>query len=201
MAVSSDVLVFGLSSNLILILELARAENVIRVPIPRKASEFSFYKLFLDPSGRHIIATSVQGENWYLYRGWAKPRQLKSFKFVLESVAWNTRALLSSGGTSTREILLGARNGTVYEAVVDAEDDMFRGQERHLHPVFALPERQPVTGLSFTFFPTAAPTKALVVVTTPSRIYQFVGAPGRPADDNGRLFAGLFAAYKDKHLR
>ena len=96
LAVSSDVLTMGLSSNLIVQIELSRSEQVVKIQIPRKPTEFSTHKLFLDPSGRHLVITSLQGENWYLYRGWKKPRQLKTWKMVVESIAWNKSALLSS---------------------------------------------------------------------------------------------------------
>lgn len=202
LVVSADVLVMGLSNNLILLIELSHAEQVVRVPIQRKTSEFTIYKIFLDPSGRHLLVTSTQGENWYLYRGWKKPRQLKTFKMVIESVAWNKATLLSSShATSTREMLIGARNGTIYEAVLDAEEDFFKSQERYCQPVFSLPEKAPITGIRFDFFPPSDAKKALVIVTTASRIYQFVGAPDRRSEeggrDNGRVFLGLFASYKD----
>ncbi|KAF7985304.1 hypothetical protein HWV62_6475 [Athelia sp. TMB] len=205
LVVSSDILVMGLANNFILFIELAHAEQVIRIPIPRKSTDFSIYKIFLDPSGRHLIATSQQGENWYLYRGWKKPKQLKTFKMVIESIAWNKPALLSAThGTSTREILIGARNGTIYEAVLDAEEDFFKSQERYCQAVFSLPEKQPITGIKFDFFSPPNPQdpkKALILVTTTSRIYQFVGTPDRRADEEGRdktrVFAGLFASYKD----
>lgn len=117
---------------------------------------------------------------------------------VIESIAWNKAALLSSSHlTSTREMLIGARNGTIYEAVLDAEEDFFKSQDRYLHPVFTLPERHPITGISFDFFPPMDAKKALVVVTTPSRIYQFVGVPDRRSDDVGKVFNGLFASYRD----
>ena len=154
----------------------------------------SIYKLFMDPSGRHIIITSIQGENWYLFRSWKKPRQLKGFKMVIESVAWNKSALLSStNSTSTREILIGARNGAIFEAVLDAEEDFFKSQERYLQSVFSLPERHPITGIKFDYFPPSDPKRALVLVTTPTRIYQFSG----PVDDIGRVFTPLFASYRD----
>ncbi|KAH9947912.1 Pep3/Vps18/deep orange family-domain-containing protein [Amylocystis lapponica] len=198
LVVSSDVLSMGLSNNLIVQIELSRSEQVVKIQIPRKPTEFTIHKLFLDPSGRHLLVTSLQGENWYLYRGWKKPRQLKSFKMVIESVAWNKAALLSSTHSlSTREMLIGARNGTIYEAVLDAEEDFFKSQERYLQSVFTLPERQPVTGLKFDFFPPSDPKRALVIVTTPSRIYQFVGMPDRRSDDSGRVFSGIFASYRD----
>ncbi|KAH9855763.1 hypothetical protein C2E23DRAFT_901136, partial [Lenzites betulinus] len=69
---------------------------------------------------------------------------------VIESVAWNKAALLSSShSTSTREFLVGGRYGTIYEAVLDAEEEFFKSQERYLQPVFTLPERHSVTGLKF----------------------------------------------------
>ncbi|EPQ60538.1 hypothetical protein GLOTRDRAFT_102290 [Gloeophyllum trabeum ATCC 11539] len=197
MAVSSDVLAMALASNTIVLIALAHADQVMKIQIPRKTNEMSVSKIFMDPSGRHIIVTSPQGENWYLYRTWKKPRQLKGFKMVIESIAWNKAALLSSHSTSTREMLIGARNGTIYEAVLDAEEDFFKSQERYLQSLFSLPERHPVTGIKFDLFPASDPRRALVIVTTPSRIYQFVGVPDRRTEEGGRIFSNLFASYRD----
>ncbi|KIY45750.1 hypothetical protein FISHEDRAFT_76299 [Fistulina hepatica ATCC 64428] len=197
-AVSSDMLVMALASNMLVFIELSHSEQVIQIPIPRKPSEFTIYKCFIDPSGRHVLVSSTTGENWYYYRNWKKPKQLKSFKMLIESIAWNKTALLSGANpTSTREMLIGARDGTIYEAVLDAEDDFFKSQERYLQLVFTLPERRPITGISFNFYPPADLKKALVVVTTPSRIYQFVGAPDRRSDDRSKVFSGLFGSYRD----
>ena len=188
----------GLSSNVIVLIELAHSEQVFKIPIPRKPSEFSIYKIFIDPSGRHFVITSLEGENWYLFRSWKKPKQLKTFKMVIESIGWNKAALLSSSHlTSTREILIGARNGAIYEAVLDAEEDFFKSQERYLSVVFTLPERQPITGINFDFFPSIDPKKALIVAITTSRIYQFTGMLPRRPDEGGRVFAMIFAAYRE----
>ena len=198
LVVASDVLAMGLSSNVVVLIELAHPDQVIKIPIPRKPSEFSIYKLFMDPSGRHLVVTSLEGENWYLFRSWKKPKQLKTFKMVIESVAWNKAALLSSSHlTSTREILIGARNGTIYEAVLDAEEDFFKSQERYLTAVFTLPERQPITGINFDFFPSMDPKKALIVAITTSRIYQFSGTLPRRPDEGGRVFGLIFATYRE----
>jgi hypothetical protein len=187
----------GLSSNTIVLIELSHPDQVIRIQIPHK-TEMTIHKLFMDPSGRHILITSTQGENWYLYRGWKKPRPLKSFKMVIESVAWNKPALLSSSNsTSTKEILIGGRNGAIWEAVLDAEEDFFKSQERYLNNVFSLRERHPITGIKFEYFPPSDPKKALVIFTTPSRIYQFIGTPDRRSEEAGRVFASLFASYRE----
>ncbi len=189
----------GLTNNYLVLIELSREDQVVQIPIPRKPSEMSIEKLFLDPSGRHLIVTSSQGENWYLYRGWKKARLLKSFKMIIESVAWNNTALLaSSRSTSTRELLIGGRNGTIYEAVLDAEEDFFKSQERYLQPVYTLPERQPVTGIKFNFFPPLEPKRVYLAITTPSRIYQYVGTLEKRGDEPGRVFASVFAGYRDK---
>jgi vacuolar protein sorting-associated protein 18 len=192
------MLAMGLTSNTIVLIELSHPDRVINIQIPRKTTEMTIHKLFLDPSGRHLLITSTQGENWYLYRGWKKPRQLKSFKMVIESVAWNKSVLLSSSqATSTREMLIGGRNGVIWEAVLDAEEDFFKPQDRHLNTLFTLPERHPVTGIKFDFYPPTDPKKVLVIVTTTSRIYQFVGSPDKRLEDGGRIFASLFASYRD----
>jgi hypothetical protein len=195
--VCSDMLAMGLSSNTIVLIELSQADQVIKIQIPRKPAEMTIHKLFMDPSGRHIVITSIQGENWYLFRNWKKPRQLEGFKMVIESIAWNRVLLTNSHSTSTREILIGARNGTIYEAVLDAEEGFFKSQERYLQAVFSLPERHPITGVHFDLFPPSDPKRAFVVATTATRIYQFAGSPGIRSQDGGRVFSGLFAVYRD----
>ncbi|KAL1748553.1 Pep3/Vps18/deep orange family-domain-containing protein [Schizophyllum fasciatum] len=197
-AVASDMLVMALANNTLVLIELSHSEQVVQIPIPRKPQDMAIHKLFIDPSGRHIIVTSTQGENWYYFRAWKKTKQPKSLKWkmVVESVAWNRAALLASpNATSTREMLVGARNGTIYEAVLDAEENLFASLERHLQPVYSV--SGPVTGMHFNVFPPHDPRKTWIVVTTPSRMYQFIGAPDRRSEDGSRAFAALFSTYRD----
>lgn len=187
----------GLANNILILIELSRPDQVIRLQIPRKTSEMTLYKVFLDPSGRHVLVTSLQGENYYVFKGWKKPKPLRSFKMIIECVAWNRPGLLSSTTTSTKEILIGSRNGVLYEACLDAEDDFFKSQERYLQSVYTLPDRQPITGVDFVYFPPSDFKKGLVLVTTATRVYQFVGKVDRRSDDAGKVFNTLFAAYQD----
>ncbi|KAJ6574972.1 Pep3/Vps18/deep orange family-domain-containing protein [Mycena capillaripes] len=193
--VCSDMLAMALSTNVIVLIELSRSDQVIKIPIPRKPADMTIHKIFMDPSGRHIIITSTQGENWYLFRAWKEPRQLKSFRMVIESVAWNKAALLASSyAKSTREFLIGAQNGVVYEALIDAEKDFFKSPDRSLQTVLTLRERQSITGIKFDFFPPSDPRRALVILTTDTRIYQYVGAPDRRSEDGSRVFSNLFSS-------
>ena len=117
---------------------------------------------------------------------------------VIESIAWNKAGLLSSSNpTSSREFLIGGRNGTVYEALLDAEEDFFKSQERYVQPLFSIPERPPITGVQFQLVPPLEPKQAVVVVTTPTRIYQLAGSIDKRSEDSSRLFGPLFAKYRD----
>lgn len=187
----------GLSSNVLILIELSHATQVDRISVGG-GKPFTLYKLFMDPSGRHIIITSTQGDNWYMYKAWKKAKPLTRMKMVIESVAWNKAALLSpSHPTSSREILIGTRNGMIYEALLDAQEDLFKPHDRYVTEVMSLPDKHPITGIQVDFFPPSDPRKALVVVTTPSRIHQFVGFPKRTDERNAVLFSSFFSAYRD----
>lgn len=198
-AIASDLLYMGLTNNQIVHINLRKPELTqwIQVKVP-------IYKLFLDPSGRHLLITSQSGETYYLYAGWPQrqPKLLQSFKLVIESVAWNRTYLLSTaaskaGASSTRELLLGGRNGTIYEAVLEGKDEMFKNHDRVFRPLFTLPERQPIAGIQFEWFPVSDPKRGLVIVGTTTRLYQFAGPPNKQMDDGVRGFASIFNAYKD----
>jgi hypothetical protein len=60
-----------------------------------------------------------------------------------------------------------------------------------------LPERHPITGIKFDYTPPSDPKMTLVVVTTPSRIYQFFGPIDKKSDEVGRAFGTLFATYRE----
>jgi vacuolar protein sorting-associated protein 18 len=198
-AIASDLLYMGLANNQIVHINLKKPELAqwIQVKVP-------IYKLFLDPSGRHLLIASQSGEAYYLYAGWQQrqPKLLQSFKLVIESVAWNRTYLLSTaaskaGASSTRELLLGGRNGTIYEAILDGKDEIFKNHDRVLRPLFTLPERQPIAGIQFEWFPVSDPKQGLVIVGTTTRLYQFAGAPNKQTDDGVRTFASIFNTYKD----
>ena len=182
-------------------LDLKNPVDVVKVEISKKTVEFKINKIFLDPSGRHLLINSVQGETLYLYRGWKKPKPLKRFtssKLVIDSVAWNRHTLFNPKHSMlTGSFLVGTRGGAIYEACLDAEDDFFKSQEKLLKLVFNLPDRQPATGIMFENFPPSDGRKCLVILTTPSRIYQFTGVSDRQSADGSEAFTSLFSKYRD----
>ena len=90
----------------------------------------------------------------------------------------------------------------MYEVVLDSKEDFFKGHDRSVNAIFTLPERQPIAGLVFQWFGGERGNvggRGLVVATTATRIYQFVGAAPDKKED-GRVFSGLFAGYKGAEL-
>jgi 6-phosphogluconolactonase (cycloisomerase 2 family) len=53
------------------------------VEISRKPSNSNkVTQLFLDPTGRHIIVTSDNGDNYYLFQKWRRTKELNKLKVV-----------------------------------------------------------------------------------------------------------------------
>lgn len=174
----------------------------MKYEIPKKPFELTIRKLFLDPTGKHLLLNFTQGETWYLHRSWKKPKPLKKFnseKLIIESVAWNRITLLSSNSAITGPFLLGTNTGAIYETFLDAGDDFFKSQERFLRLRFSTEEGTPIVGLGFEFFPPADIRKCLVIAVTPSRILQFSGLLTRSGEISD--FSSIFSKYKDNEPR
>lgn len=201
MDVSANILSMALSNNSLRQLNLKQAKAIATITLTTKKSpaELSIYRIFMDPSGKHSLITTEQGDNFYLYDGWTKAKQLTRFRMVIESVGWNQAPspAMASKPPSTREILLGARNGTIYETYIDAHDDFFKSQDRYLQSMYTLPDKQPISGLRFETFPgpDAKSRRGVVIVTSTTRIYQFAGALDKK-DDSGKIFESLFEPYR-----
>ena len=102
---------------------------VLDIDLPKKPSEVgTIRKVFLDPTASHLIISTTNGENFYLHSRSTKPRHLSRLKSVhIECVAWSP-ALPS---TSTREILVGAQDGSVYETYIEGVEESFMRREAY----------------------------------------------------------------------
>ncbi|UZJ55107.1 hypothetical protein CBS101457_004427 [Exobasidium rhododendri] len=202
---------------------------------PSDPSLLGPHKMFADPSGKHLVLTTRNGDNFYWISGWKRARILPRLKgIVIESIAWRQTGESSQRGgklhlkgqtsnastiISTGEILIGTQSGDIFETMLvtqtphDAEDGDFLDRlarrtapsgpevDRYLRHLFRLPERQPITGLCSEIFKTGSPSRAAVVVTTSTRIYEFVGELGKGRSDYDSnegedLYEKLFAPYR-----
>ena len=144
--------------------------------------------MFLDPSASHLIITTTLGENYYLHTQSRQPKALSRLKGVsIESIAWNP----SLPTASTREILVGASDGNIYEVYVEPSNEFYRREEKYLKAVYKSSDG-PVTGLFVDLIPDR-PDFRRILVATRSKFSHFVGRIGRHGQEgSGSIFTKLF---------
>lgn len=144
--------------------------------------------MFLDPSASHLIITTTLGENFYLHTQSKQPKALSRLKGVsIETVAWNP----SQPTASTREILVGASDGNVYEVYIEPATEFYRREERYCTHVWKAPKGA-VTGLWADTVSGRADTRR-VVVSTPAALYHWIGRIGsKGKEGTGAIYAELF---------
>ena len=144
--------------------------------------------MFLDPSASHLIVTTTLGENYYLHTQSRQPKPLARLKgVIIDSVAWNP----SLPTASTREILVGAGDGNVYEAYIEPNNEFYRSQERYLKSVYKASEG-PVAGIWVDVLQ-GRPDSRRIVIATPTKLLHFVGRVGRTGSEgSGSIFTRLF---------
>lgn len=145
-------------------------------------------RIFLDPSASHLILTTTLADNFYLHTQSRQPKALARLKGVsIESIAWNP----SLPTASTREILVGAADGNLYEVYIEPTNEFYRSQDKYVKAVYQSREG-PLTGLWVDGI-TGRPDLRRIVVATPTTLLHFVGPIGRPgAEGSGSIFTKLF---------
>lgn len=159
------------------------------IDLPKKASEVGIIKrLFLDPSASHLIISTTLAENFYLHAQSRSPKALSRLKgVVIESISWNP----SQPTASTREILVGASDGNVYEVYIEPSSEFYRREERYLKGVYKTDDG-PVTGLWTDIVPGRTDMRR-IVIATPSSFVHFAGKVGRHGHEgSGSIFSKLF---------
>lgn len=144
--------------------------------------------MFLDPSASHLIITTTLGENYYLHTQSRQPKALSRLKGVrIESIAWNP----SLPTASTREILIGASDGNVYEVYIEPSNEFYRREEKYLKAVYKIPDGA-ITGLWVDVI-SGRPDGRTVVICTTTRLFHFAGRIERPGQEgSGSIFFKLF---------
>ena len=159
------------------------------VDLPKRPSEIGLIRrLFLDPSASHLFINTTLGENYYLHRHSRQPKALSRLKGVaIDCIAWNP----SLPTASTREILIGAVDGNIYEVYIEPSNEFYRREEKYLNTVYKLPEGS-VTGIWVEGID-GKPDIRMILVASSTKLRHFVGKVGRPGKEgSGSIFAKLF---------
>ena len=189
--VANNVLVLALSNGRILRIDLNRPEDIDDIDLPKRVSEVGVIRrMFLDPTASHLLICTSLGENYYLHTQSRHPRPLSRLRGVpVESIAWNP----SNPTATTREILIGAADGNIYETFIETSNEFYRKEEKYLKVLHKLPDG-PVTGLWADNMGGKTDIRR-VVITTQNRVFHLVGRVGRVGHEGGgsiytRLFDG-----------
>ena len=159
------------------------------IDLPKKSSETGVIRrMFLDPTSSHLLITTTLGENYYLHTQSRQPKALSRLKGVaIESVAWNP----SLPTASTREILVGASDGNVFEVYIEPSTEFYRREEKYLKSVYKVSDG-PVAGLWTDLIP-GKPELRRVLVASHDRLLHFIGRIGRHGHEGGgSIFTKLF---------
>lgn len=144
-------------------------------------------RMFLDPTASHLLICTTLGENYYLHSQSKSPRPLGRLRGVpIESVAWNP----SLPTASTREILLGAADGNIYEASIETSNEFYKKEVKHLKSLHKLPDG-PITGLWVDNLQGKVDLRR-VIIGTPSRLFHLTGRIGYSHDGSGSVYTKLF---------
>ncbi|KAL8927938.1 MAG: hypothetical protein Q9208_002013 [Pyrenodesmia sp. 3 TL-2023] len=187
--VANNVLILALSTGRILRIDLDSPGDIDDIDLPKRPQDVGLIRhMFLDPSASHLIITTTLGENYYLHTQSRQPKALSRLKGVrIETIAWNP----SLPTASTREILIGASDGNVYEVYIEPSNEFYRREEKYLKAVYKLPEG-PITGLWVDVI-SDRPDGRTLLVSTATRLFHFAGRVGRPGQEgSGSIFSRLF---------
>ena len=143
--------------------------------------------MFLDPTASHLIICTTLGDNYYLHSQAKHPRPLGRLRGVsIQSVAWNP----SLPTASTREILIGASDGNIYEAFIETSNEFYKKEVKHLKNLHKLPDG-PITGLWVDGLEGNTDVRRVVIATS-VRLFHLVGRIGHSHEGGGSVYTKLF---------
>ncbi|CAG0902888.1 unnamed protein product, partial [Darwinula stevensoni] len=189
----SDHLVIALASKVLRKVDASRkekqeAERPGEVDVSKQCGPSGTISgVYIDPTGNHILVTVSRRDQqnscdtYYLHWKSNKLKQFSTWAFnvpqlqkcrdhVITSIAWNPR---NSAEASTGQILLGTSKGVVFEAELSPEEKILSpGAEQYWKNVYELSTPMAISGIEFH---QVGDRKFFIILTTPTRLYQFVG--------------------------
>lgn len=212
----------------LIVIDLDRPSEVenIELPLPlpvmtREGVVSALYRVHVDPTGRHVLISTTAGDNFYVYIGamaiggaHSSARKAKPIArlrgVVVEAVSWSPSAVTTSSASfSTKEILLGTTTGQILETtLVDpslTESSSFSipvpgrsgAPERYVKHLFTLSERVAITGIKCETWG----KRTAIIVTTKTRIYQFVGSLSGKREEEGGMLEATFQLYSSGNVQ
>ncbi|GCB62256.1 hypothetical protein scyTo_0009488 [Scyliorhinus torazame] len=194
LVVCNNQLCMSLGKDTLLRIDLGKPDQPNHIEVGRK-DDARIHKLFLDPSGSHLLISLTSSECLYLNRNSQKVRSLSRWKgHLIESVGWNKHL---GSESNTGPILVGTSQGQLYEAeVVVSEDRLFNSSpDQYFKYVYSLEEDGSPAPVCCLEIERSIDGRLFVIATTRKRLYQFVGRV--PEGGEQQLFQPIFSQYTD----
>ncbi|XP_041071100.1 vacuolar protein sorting-associated protein 18 homolog isoform X1 [Carcharodon carcharias] len=194
LVVCNNQLCMCLGKDTLLRIDLGKPDQPNQIEVGRK-DDARIHKLFLDPSGSHLLISLTSSECLYLNRNSQKVRSLSRWKgHLIESVGWNKHL---GSESNTGPILVGTSQGQMYEAeVVVSEDRLFNySPDLFFKYVYSLEEDGSPAPVCCLEIERITEAKLFVIATTRKRLYQFVGRA--PEAGEQQPFQPIFSQYAD----
>uniref|UniRef100_A0A672JBG5 Vacuolar protein sorting-associated protein 18 homolog n=1 Tax=Salarias fasciatus TaxID=181472 RepID=A0A672JBG5_SALFA len=194
LAVCNNQLCMSLGKDTLLRIDLAKPDQPNQTDLGRK-DDSKVHKLFLDPTGSHLLISLSTSECLYLNRNTQKVRSLSRWRgHLIESVGWNK---LLGNETNTGPILVGTSQGIIFEAEISAtEGSLFNTNPdqyfRQVHSVEEDGRPAPVCCLEIE---RGLENKYFIIATTRKRLFQFVGKVAEGSEQQG--FSSIFNQNQD----
>ncbi|KAI5652101.1 pep3/Vps18/deep orange family domain-containing protein [Phthorimaea operculella] len=196
-AVGSDYLVLAQANGKLFRMDLKMPDNSEEIQYTKYVQQNTkLTGIFLDPLGFHLLLAFAprnkdgNPELVYLHRKSNKPKSVtKSRNFEVTEVGWNYENISE---VSTGPILLGTSQGHIIETELEADSDKsFTASQQYWRqlpnylPLYGGKDIEglifdigrgaetPITGLQFHRVGNS--NKYFIFVTTPTRLYQFIG--------------------------
>ncbi|RVE56185.1 hypothetical protein OJAV_G00233460 [Oryzias javanicus] len=174
LAVCNNQLCMSLGKETLLRIDLAKPDQPNQTELGRK-DDSRVHKLFLDPTGSHLLISLSNSECLYLNRNTQKVRSLSRWRgHLIESVGWNK---LLGNETSTGPILVGTNQGVIFEGEISAnEGSLFNtNPDQYFRQVHSLEEDGRPVPVCCLEIERGLENKYFIIATTRKRLFQFVG--------------------------
>uniref|UniRef100_A0A4W5PWN4 Vacuolar protein sorting-associated protein 18 homolog n=1 Tax=Hucho hucho TaxID=62062 RepID=A0A4W5PWN4_9TELE len=191
-AVCNNQLCMSLGKDTLLRIDLAKPDQPNQIELGRK-DDSRVHKLFLDPTGSHLVISLSTSECLYLNRNTQKVRSLSRWRgHLIESVGWNK---LLGTETNTGPILVGTSQGIIFEAEISAsEGSLFNtNPDQYFKQVHSLEEDGRPAPVCCIEVERGPESKVVIIATTRKRLFQFVGRVAEGSEQQG--FTVVYCPY------
>ncbi|XP_076043113.1 vacuolar protein sorting-associated protein 18 dor [Oratosquilla oratoria] len=199
LVVSNNHLVLAMANKELIKIDLQQPNLLEEVDLSKLALQAKIHKVFLDPTGQHILVSisskdgSTAVDTIYLPWSNGKPKSTSKLKgYLVTAVAWNRR---NHSENLTGSILVGTSRGVILEMELTSDEKMFQsGHEQYCKVMFDLGKEGPVaiTALDVHCCPNNDQLY-LILAATIDKLYQFSGHTR--GTEEKPLFATIFNNY------